>query len=414
MNNVICSNGHPVEDGNVFCTECGARIVVVTAAVPAVPPAPVTAPVAVSPPISEVPPPAKVVESVQAAPAPSAPEVSRETSGAKKPLIPIAIALAASLVVGAGVGAYAHFGPGFALPAVAQKLPFLHRETTAEPEDSETTAEPLAETSAAPADVTEDNDPALAITDEVESEPDFQVEPEPEPTETVYVQVMPAPTETVYIQTQPAPTQTVYVQPQIGSGYGDAVCSPVGYTNVRSGPGADYAVLRKISSGGGVTVIDSQNGWVKLAGGGWVNSNQLLSNQNILNETVTLRVSPSSNSAYMSDTLSAGTCVYVKGIQGSWAHVLDGWLPTWALSGNTINSGNAGYSVSTARVTSPLNMRTAPSCNASVIQLLSKGSNVVPTGEVESGWYRVSYAGRTGWVSGKYIGMHNHTLCGSS
>jgi len=52
-----------------------------------------------------------------------------------------------------------------------------------------------------------------------------------------------------------------------------------GYTstvvNVRSGPGTNYKVLRKIPGGGKVSVDYEENGWSKLSDSGWIKSSLL-------------------------------------------------------------------------------------------------------------------------------------------
>lgn len=59
-----------------------------------------------------------------------------------------------------------------------------------------------------------------------------------------------------------------------------------------------------------------------------------------------------------------------------------------------------------------LNLRSGPGCHEPIIVLMPKGSIVSLTGENYNGWYQVSYGNFFGWTSGKYIGMHNTTLCG--
>lgn len=48
-----------------------------------------------------------------------------------------------------------------------------------------------------------------------------------------------------------------------------------GFANVRSGPGASFAILNKLSNCTKVTVLETKNGWSRISAGGWV-SNSLL------------------------------------------------------------------------------------------------------------------------------------------
>jgi len=50
-----------------------------------------------------------------------------------------------------------------------------------------------------------------------------------------------------------------------------------------------------------------------------------------------------------------------------------------------------------------LNMRTGAGTNHRVVLTIPKGKKVALTGTQKSGWYKVKYSSKTGWVSGKYL-----------
>lgn len=52
---------------------------------------------------------------------------------------------------------------------------------------------------------------------------------------------------------------------------------------------------------------------------------------------------------------------------------------------------------------SDVNMRSGPSTQSPVIQLVSKGTPVSPTGEKQGAWWGVEANGRAGWIHGDYI-----------
>lgn|GEM_PF-1956627 len=55
------------------------------------------------------------------------------------------------------------------------------------------------------------------------------------------------------------------------------------------------------------------------------------------------------------------------------------------------------------RTTANLNLRTGPSAAYSVLLSIPKGTSVPVLGRASSGWYKVSYSGRTGYVSDYYV-----------
>jgi len=48
--------------------------------------------------------------------------------------------------------------------------------------------------------------------------------------------------------------------------------------NVRSGPGTNYRVVSRLSSGQPFSILGSQGEWVQIAGGGWVNARYVTAN----------------------------------------------------------------------------------------------------------------------------------------
>ena len=57
----------------------------------------------------------------------------------------------------------------------------------------------------------------------------------------------------------------------------------------------------------------------------------------------------------------------------------------------------------TATTTSSLNVRSGPSKDYDVIQLLDAGTAVTITGKTETGWYQIELDNKTGFVYSKYV-----------
>jgi curli biogenesis system outer membrane secretion channel CsgG len=60
---------------------------------------------------------------------------------------------------------------------------------------------------------------------------------------------------------------------------------------------------------------------------------------------------------------------------------------------------NAGY-----KVVRGVNFRTGPTTQAPIIQTLTVGTPVYPTGQKQGAWWEVEANGRTGWVHSNYVG----------
>lgn len=58
---------------------------------------------------------------------------------------------------------------------------------------------------------------------------------------------------------------------------------------------------------------------------------------------------------------------------------------------------------STVRTLDDLNLRTGPSTSYRILLSIPKGKSVPAYARASNGWYKVSYAGYTGWVSGSYM-----------
>lgn len=54
-------------------------------------------------------------------------------------------------------------------------------------------------------------------------------------------------------------------------------------------------------------------------------------------------------------------------------------------------------------VTDSLNLRQAAGTTARILTVLPKGSIIIPTSKTSNGWYKVSYAGKSGYVFGTYL-----------
>ena len=117
---------------------------------------------------------------------------------------------------------------------------------------------------------------------------------------------------------------------------------------LRSGPGTDCDILGEFSSGTPLAVLGWEDGWYRVRCGG--------------------------SNGYMSDE-------YV-----------------------TIHDTGAALSCFAIVTTDALNLRSAPSTSGSIVTTLAEGDCLDVTG-FESGWFRASFDGSPGYVSGDYVDL---------
>ncbi len=58
---------------------------------------------------------------------------------------------------------------------------------------------------------------------------------------------------------------------------------------------------------------------------------------------------------------------------------------------------------SKVKTTASLNMRTGPRTAYKILATIPKGTAVIVISRSSSGWYKLSYSGRTGWINNKYV-----------
>jgi uncharacterized protein YvpB len=121
--------------------------------------------------------------------------------------------------------------------------------------------------------------------------------------------------------------------------------------NMRTGPGTGYQIIRVIPKGAQVSVSGSENGWYKVTyqgATGWASGSYLTPVQ-----------------AQAPAPAPSVTSTYIK-------------------------------------TTANLNMRTGAGTGYAIITTIPAGTKLESLG-TSGGWHKVSFSGRTGWVSGSYV-----------
>jgi len=112
-------------------------------------------------------------------------------------------------------------------------------------------------------------------------------------------------------------------------------------------------------------------------------------------DNLNLRTGPSTSYSVLV-SIPKGTSVPVLG------RASNGWYKV-SYDGRTGYVSDYYVVAATVRTLDSLNMRTGTSTSYRILVTIPKGSTVPAYARASNGWYRVSYGGYTGWVSGTYV-----------
>ncbi len=135
-------------------------------------------------------------------------------------------------------------------------------------------------------------------------------------------------------------------------------------------------------------------------------------------DLVNLRANPSWEAEILR-VLPPGSSVDVTGgAQGEWTPVwyngTDGWIVSQYLSGESAWTAQPadlrGARTGLASVIEPAELRAEPSAAGSVIGVLPAGATFTPEAGPEQGFYRTTWDGVTGWVSGAFLSFDGSTV----
>ena len=144
--------------------------------------------------------------------------------------------------------------------------------------------------------------------------------------------------------------------------------------NMRSGPGTNYSKIGSIPASATFTITGSENGWYKTAYKGvtgYVSSDYV-----IVTETSSSSTTPSTSAPATPEPPSGPKTE----------------TPTQSVSGTGKLNTNG----------SSLNMRSGPGTKYSKVGSIPASATLTITGS-ENGWYKTSYNGVSGYVSGDYV-----------
>ena len=193
--------------------------------------------------------------------------------------------------------------------------------------------------------------------------------------------------------------------------------------HMRSKSSMNSKISMTIPKGKQVIYISKTGDWYKVQYGtrtGYVSSRYLKKVTKVYTTTanLNLRTKASTSSAIVTTIPKGKTVTYVSK-SGSWYKVKYGsksgyvsskYIKASSSSSNT--SSQTAIKATKFKTTANLYLRSKASTSSSSYLLIPKGKVVTATAK-SGNWYKVSYGGKTGWVSGTYLKAYNTTTATS-
>ncbi len=169
--------------------------------------------------------------------------------------------------------------------------------------------------------------------------------------------------------------------------------------NVRMGPSTSYSVVKTVPLNSRWYVLDTSNGWYKIADNQWISAAYTVFSSPIKTVQVTasslnVRTSPSTSSPIIRSLPLNSTVDVLETTSNNWYKINN-----YEYISSSYTKDVDPPAVQNAIVTtSSLNVRTGPSTSSPIVRVLSQNS-IINVYEESNNWYRIGY---NQWVSKAY------------
>ena len=190
--------------------------------------------------------------------------------------------------------------------------------------------------------------------------------------------------------------------------------------NMRTAASKTSKIITTIPKGKQVTYISKNGSWFKVKYGtktGYVSSSYLkavsTASKSVYTTTANLNLrKTASTSASILTTIPKGKTVSYLSTSGSWYKVKygtkTGYVSSKYIKVTKKTSTTASTTIKSTKfkTTANLNMRSKASTSSTRLLTIPKDKIITATAKSGS-WYKVSYSGKAGWVSGSYLKEYN-------
>ena len=198
--------------------------------------------------------------------------------------------------------------------------------------------------------------------------------------------------------------------------------------NVRSGPGTNYSILKTLSKGTAVTIVENRGDWQQIQYGslkGWV-TNRFISTGSqptssgkyqlqVTDKVVNLRSGPDTGYSKVGQ-VRKGDILTVVDIEGNWyriktvsgldAYILSDYVKKYGEASpdapvrNTVVSASAPY---VTVISGPANVRISPDSSSAKLIVLNQGA-VCPALGRQGDWYKIRLSsGKIGYIASRLV-----------
>ncbi len=189
-------------------------------------------------------------------------------------------------------------------------------------------------------------------------------------------------------------------------------------------PNYDSNIIKFITDRGNYTIVENSGHWGKLDSGGWINLDDAETYGNInyagtgyvstQSDPLTLRYTTSSDSKSL-DSIPKNTYLelyytdfsdwYYTQYNGKCGFVSAKYITMGKIP--QVRIGNYYGCGTVATKKDPLNVRSLPSENSSILTTIPKGTSIDLYSTSETGWYYTTYNGKSGYVKSDYISFES-------
>ena len=184
--------------------------------------------------------------------------------------------------------------------------------------------------------------------------------------------------------------------------------------NMRTGPGTSYSVILVIPKGSTVTVTEYSGVWAKVNYSGktgychtsYLKDSTASTETRYTTANLNMRTGPGTSYSVILVIPKASSVQVISSANG-WAKIIYNGKTGYASTAYLSTTGAVTPSPTTSSVyttIASLNLRSGPSTNYPVLLVIPQETVLSPLG-TSSGWYKVTYGGKTGYVSGSYISV---------
>ena len=181
--------------------------------------------------------------------------------------------------------------------------------------------------------------------------------------------------------------------------------------------GKTIEIVEKLNSGWYKVNYNGKTGYVSSSyvsiNGSTENKPSIVTEKGVTTENLNLRVEASTSSKIITTIPKGKTIEIVEKLNSGWYKVnyngKTGYVSSSYVSINGSTENKPSIVTEKGVTTANLNLRVEASTSSKIITTIPKGKTIEIVEKLNSGWYKVNYNGKTGYVSSSYVSINGST-----